>query len=646
MPPLNYNLIGEVISMFVILVVSLSFFSDYQLESIRVKTLKRMYFSVVLLSLTTIASTYLAANPSLLPLWILELTTVLYYCLLPVASFSCCYFIASINRAEENHHLPLKKFKTLFITYIIYILFVIANYFFNHLFTVSATIGYSRELLFFAPYLVTLFYLSSMFYYAYKNRFFIKQRIILTLAVNTALCVSMLVLQLFNSNLVFSGIASACGVLTMHLYIHNGSKARDNKTRLLNDVAFAYYITKNIKKNNKFSALTISLRDMKSLNNKFGRDVGDKLLENISAYIKTVYPKQKTVFRSKGDEFSIITQESPSLTEVKFRKIMKRFDFPFLIDDRPITINAAFARVDYPEFTSNNTELMSALEFCISKLKRSSSLSQYMYDKSSVDELRINENIKDVVKNSIKNDNFELYYQPIYNAKMKAFTHAEALFRVKDESGAYLRTDLVIDIVEKTGLIIPLTYKIIEHVCKDIRSGLKNIFKSISINVPFGLFLETDMLTKINMILATYSVSPPQIKMEITERTLITNSVQAQKTMKEMIASGYSFMLDDFGMDYSNINVFLTLPVQYVKLDRSLVLAGAESEKFNLFLTGLIKSILALDKDIVVEGIEDHATAKKFISVGCNFLQGYHYFKPSSAEELKEYFSPQLIAKN
>ena len=138
-------------------------------------------------------------------------------------------------------------------------------------------------------------------------------------------------------------------------------------------------------------------------------------------------------------------------------------------------------------------------------------------------------------------------------------------------------------------------------------------------------------------MLNQYNISTDRIRIEITERTLISDMQAVKTVMTQMQKAGFIFEIDDFGVDYSNISLLMKLPIDVVKLDRSLILTAVENDKNRRFFECLTEGLNALNTIIIAEGVEDENTLQYVLGCGCDCVQGYVFSKPLPYDELVTY---------
>ncbi len=256
-----------------------------------------------------------------------------------------------------------------------------------------------------------------------------------------------------------------------------------------------------------------------------------------------------------------------------------------------------------------------------------------MYDETIDDLISKEKNILRLLEEKLVNGELEVWYQPIWNIKKNTFTSAEALIRLKDDNDGYFPAIQVIEIAEKNGVVEKIGNYVLEHVCKFMRDfGLD----SIGVNTSIQQFLVEDCVDNILKIINKNKISPNNISLEITETLLMSSLDKMNSIILELKKSDISIALDDFGKGYSSLNYLSNLPVDVIKVDKSLVKNIVTSPKQLLILKSIIEMAEINNMKVVVEGIEEEEEQKKVASFGVDYIQGFYYAKPMPEKDLIE----------
>ncbi len=641
---IQYNYAAELASFVIISILLLNLFLEKEPDSRRNRFFKGIVLAIFLIVVFTLISTYMTMDILMYPIWLVVFAVDMYFISLPLALVMGLLYVKSLKRSRNTKAKISLPTILLMAPYALYVIFVIANYFSHYLFSISYEFGYVRGNLYLLPYPVALFYIVAIFIEAFRSRNSIYRGIGFVICINVVVMSAISFSQLIFPEVLLSGLANVAGALVVFLYIQNVTRSTDSLTGFHNRVRLAYDVEKRVSayarkkgtSNNtqfEFSLVLYSLRNIKGINERYGLLGGDELLEGVAVHLRQTF-KRYHVYRYSGDEFAVLMDKKYEEKEALVHKAAERFEKPFFGESskKEMTVKVVYAQVDFPEFGTDPKPLVSALDYSISSLKHGKYRTNFMHDLTICEKMSRRNSVIDRIKYALENDGFEVNYQPIYSTQAKTFKGAEALLRMKKELGS-IYPDEFIPLAEETGLIVNMTYMVLEKVCADLRSlldryGSKLDGHSISINFPSAQFLEQNLVSKIMQILGKYDICPEQIKIEITERTLIGDAGLISGVMREMQEKGFVFEVDDFGVDYSNISLILHLPVEIIKIDRSLVLLATEKERYEDFFRFFLKAIRHTDRKVVIEGVETKEQADFFISCGSEYIQGFYYAHP------------------
>lgn len=241
----------------------------------------------------------------------------------------------------------------------------------------------------------------------------------------------------------------------------------------------------------------------------------------------------------------------------------------------------------------------------------------------------------------LKENEFEVYYQPKFHLKSKKFVGAEALIRWKSKLYGFVQPDKFISLAENAGIIHDIDIYLLDKVCATIEEWKKRgrEILPISVNVSLYEFYEPAFVNDIQSVLEKHNVNPIYIEIEITEKTnsaysfLIVNVLNKIKDMKIKI------LMDDFGTGFSNIVNLKKLPIDIVKLDKSLVDDIAFDIKEKEIVRTVILSCHAMNIQIIAEGADSKEQIKILSDLGCDVIQGFYYSQPLPKIEYERFLS-------
>ena len=239
---------------------------------------------------------------------------------------------------------------------------------------------------------------------------------------------------------------------------------------------------------------------------------------------------------------------------------------------------------------------------------------------------------------ALKKNEFEVYYQPIVNAKTKEVVSAEALIRWNHPEHGMIGPYIFVPIMEKTGLIVELGKYVLEEVLKQQKRWELFKFKQIEVSINLSLLeLETGKFVEhVVQQLAAHQISPELIKFEITEGTAMISEEQTSRQLLELKRLGIEISLDDFGTGYTSFAYLKKIPANILKIDRSLVMNIVKNKEDQRIVKAMIELGHTLGMKIVVEGIEYKEMYEILLQMECDYMQGYYFSKPLPVFEFQK----------
>ena len=246
-----------------------------------------------------------------------------------------------------------------------------------------------------------------------------------------------------------------------------------------------------------------------------------------------------------------------------------------------------------------------------------------------------------IINRALKDNNFEIYYQPIYSVEKKKIVSAEALIRLNDPDYGAVPPGVFIPFAENSNLIYKISDFVFESVSQFISSDdfKKSNLECVEINLATAQCIDPQLSEKISFWIETYNIHPQNIRLEFTEKAIDINPESVEKNIHELRAMGISFALDNYGTGYSDIKKLINLPLDIIKLDRTFV-KEYDDPQIKIVVDSTIHMLNGLKKKILIEGIENEEYVKIFEELGCSLLQGFYYSKPLPKKDFLKLFNP------
>jgi EAL domain-containing protein (putative c-di-GMP-specific phosphodiesterase class I) len=239
------------------------------------------------------------------------------------------------------------------------------------------------------------------------------------------------------------------------------------------------------------------------------------------------------------------------------------------------------------------------------------------------------------LRTALERDDFVLHYQPIVSVADGRLAAVEALIRFCDPTRGLVPPLKFLPAAEFTGLIEPIGEWVLDSACaqsREWRAAGRPV--RISINLSLRQVREASFAGRAASIVASHSLSPRDFILEVTESTAMEDPRCAEDTMTELRELGFRIAIDDFGTGYSSLARLRQMPVDLVKLDRTLIADVERDESARRLARAVIALIQELDMTAVAEGIENAAQLRFAREANCTLAQGFHLARPAPAGEL------------
>lgn len=392
----------------------------------------------------------------------------------------------------------------------------------------------------------------------------------------------------------------------------------------------------------RFRLYGIDIRSFSKYNELFSVTTGDALLKEMSLRLSDIFGTN--LYRINGDVFMGLSfgERYKSYKEDEVvDQILKAFRRPVLVEDAAFTMDALIGICDYPVNAKTSQKLLECVQSAINyaKIPENKVVDGIMvYNEKLSDIGRREAQILRLLKDSISDHTLEVWYQPMYELSKKRFTAVEALVRLPDGFGGYIPASQAIEIAEKNGIVSQVGEYVMSHACTFMSETAQRLgIEKMGINLSVQQLLVEDSVAKIMRQILKSGVAPEAVTLEITETVLIQSIEKAEGILKELSEFGVGIALDDFGIGYSSLNYLLNLPVDSLKIDRSMTMRITSSRKQYALLETIIEMADLNNIKVVVEGVETEEELQMIASTSASFIQGFYYSKPLPETEFKQF---------
>jgi len=442
--------------------------------------------------------------------------------------------------------------------------------------------------------------------------------------------------------------------------------AEKQQNKILEDIAYHDYLTKlpnrrlfekklqevidqAKEKNKQFAVFFLDLDRFTYVNDTFGHENGDKLLNLFAARLTRIMNENTFLSRIGGDEFTFYMNHIESVQECveMAEAICNQMEEPFAIGDYELVVSASIGISLFPENGQTIHEMLKCADLALFKSKEMGKNGWHLYKPSmNKESIRLHQLEMDLRK-AINNDEFFMEYQPKVDAKTGRIKGAEALIRWAHPKIGRVSPAEFIPLAEESGLIIPIGDWVLRTVCAQLKQWQTEGYPvvPVSINVPPIRLFTQGYIESLLSLLKRLDLDPTWVEIELTERSMILNQSVTKSVISQLKQAGIRFALDDFGTGYSSLTYLKDFPVDILKIDKSFIDGILTDDPTKGILKGLLFMASELKMDIVAEGVETMEQLQ-FLKKYPMQIQGYIYSKPVGGEQFAELLTRQYLPPN
>lgn len=416
----------------------------------------------------------------------------------------------------------------------------------------------------------------------------------------------------------------------------------DYLTNLPNRMSFIHKLQSELEANHRGAILILDLDNFKGINDTLGHVYGDMVLKEVADRLSSLVSQKVFLSRIGGDEFVILLSEDDKNEIIKYIELIReQFQKSFILKNKENYIQFSIGICRFPEDCSDANQLIMNADTAMYKAKLSGKDNYVFYHDEMKEELRKKSEIEGILRQAFREDGFLLHYQPQVDVNTGEIASFEALLRLKNFN---ISPGVFIGVAEEIGLIVDIgrwvTKEVINQLVRWREQGYP--LKTVSLNYSNRQLRDVDYIPFLNNLLVSNGLDPEYIEIEITESSLLEESLQTLEFLDRLKELGVKIALDDFGIGYSSINYLSYIPANKVKLDKSL------SDKFlGVHNSSVIDSIIALahglELEITAEGIEEYDQFLRLKEAGCDYIQGYLFSRPVGVDEIEKVYGTNLI---
>jgi len=420
----------------------------------------------------------------------------------------------------------------------------------------------------------------------------------------------------------------------------------DPVTNLANRALFAdrvqHALTRLERGGAPVAVVFVDLDDFKTVNDSLGHAAGDEVLREVASRLEATVRPTDTVARFGGDEFSVLldgvvdTQEAADVAGRVLRSLERHLE----IDGKEVFPRASLGicMADREHDIPAAEELLRNADVAMYMAKRDSKGGYRIFEPTMHERVVERLELRAELQRAIDHHQLEVHYQPVVRLAERVVCGVEALLRWQHPERGAILPDQFIPLAEETGLIIPIGRWVLREACRQA-ARLPEVAPrtplTMSVNLSVKQLQSDTIVDDVRRALRESDLDPSLLVLEITESVMMADTDLAVQQLHDLKALGVRLAMDDFGTGYSSLSYLSRLPVDILKMDRSFLMSGHETD------SSLAAAIISLGKslklDVVAEGIERIDQLPSLRELGCELGQGFLFAQPMSKDSLDEF---------
>lgn len=606
----------------------------------RKKTKERHHYYFMVMVITSligcimnIGNTYGHMHMGVMSSWMLAILDYVFFVSQGLIMFEFAVYSVTLTKNSISH-IRMKLRLALYIPILFYIVVLISNPYTKAIFYYKDD-TYCRGEQQLLVYGLAFYYVTFGILYVLREKKSTSKQLKFALACYCITGLFASFIQYLNPELLTHHIGFSICELIILLNLQKTEEFLESELNVYNKIAFERLFRLNNNSNLSMRLLMINMEDLDFLMQSVGIDREKGILRNVAKFLDQV--SGENTYYMENSTFYVVVDGGEEKPAELIKKIETRFEKKWSNGIEEVAINYKMLLISIPE----DVKTLDELYFCNANFMESTARNGHIIEIKDVDFDKIGRRMKveQLIKKAIAEDNFQIYYQPIYSTKEKRITSAEALIRLIDPEEGFVSPAEFIPIAEKNGSIIKIGEMVFEKVFQFIkRSNICKLgIEYIEINLSVVQCMQKGLAKRVIQLIDSHGIDKKNINLEITETAAADSPKTLMENMLELSNAEITFSLDDFGTGYSNISSLMSMPLDIIKFDKSMIDMVDTHEHGKNVIDSSVAMVKGMGLKIVAEGIEQEEQLKMLQDMGVDYIQGYYFSKPLPENEFIAY---------
>lgn len=417
---------------------------------------------------------------------------------------------------------------------------------------------------------------------------------------------------------------------------------KDFLTKFLNARTFEVIGKKRLKEAEKngeeIAVVFLNLLRFKNIIRTFGVKAGEDTLFEMAKRLKDMFGEHIIASRYSSDTFMFLLEDANSKEKIEEKLsilIKQARKTPFCYKKNEFYLSLSFGVSIFPHDSTSLKELMQFSAQAEAIAEEEESIDIFFYESSLNEKNQKEIRLETALRNAIRNEEFELFYQPKVEVVSGEIHSFESLIRWKHPEKGYISPGEFIPLAEETGMIIPIGEWVLREACLQQQKWIEEGYKPVKVTVNLSVieFQRDDLVEMVQDTIQETGIDPRYLELEITESMVIEDINHTIDTLERLNQLGVKISIDDFGTGYSSLSYLTKLPISGLKIDRSFI-THIKTEKEDATIVSVIIHLAnKLELEVTAEGVETIEQLNILKKENCAIYQGYYFSKPINAEE-------------
>ncbi len=431
-----------------------------------------------------------------------------------------------------------------------------------------------------------------------------------------------------------------------HDACHDSLTGLPNRKQLLEGLEVALGKTRRDRRYS-FALLFLDIDHFKVVNDSLGHLVGDELLMEVASRLKLALRLTDLAVRLGGDEFVVLLEEigDREVAEAIAEQILEALRQPFELSSHQMFATVSLGLVMGNAHYQSASEIIRDADTAMYRAKARGRDGYQVFDRGMHDRAIARLTLETELRQALlyRPAEFMLYYQPIVDLKTAEVKGFEALVRWQHPQRGIVMPGEFIPVAEETGLIVPLSYWLLELACTQMAQWQRTYPQArelmVSVNLSALQLHTTELLTRVDDILPKAGLPPRSLALELTESMLIDHIDDTMTVLNGLHQRGIFLSIDDFGTGYSSLSYLYQFPIDNLKIDQSFISQMETSSSHEKIVHTIITLGRQLGFRAIAEGIETPQQVATLRRLGCHYGQGYWFGRPQSATDVEAWLT-------